>query len=215
MLVAIEGVDRSGKSTLTEGLVAALEKKGRMCVSLHSPMRGTGNWGAIVALRTKFEAGGSADLEDEGVDVKWALHLQFLANKYEVQSTVRKALEEHKFVIIDRYVVSGLDYSLMDGIDLVHAHKGLILPACTLYLALPPEVARERDGFGEGFRETPGDHNKASRSFGECIRRFSSDSATKDPLKHPIVSIDATRGSDSVLADAMGILEDFVGSAFC
>lgn len=206
MLIAIEGVDRSGKSTLAKGLAAALQEKGEDCVVLHSPMRNTANWDVLEALMERFES-----FDSEGsITKRWALHLQFLANKYEVQEVVKKALGEKKFVILDRYIISGLTYSLMDGVDLVHAHRGLILPACTIYLALTPEVARERDSFGEGFRETPEDHDEASRCFNECIRRFSSNSGEEEPLKHPIISIDASLGANSVLKDAVGVLEGFM-----
>ncbi len=81
------------------------------------------------------------------VDPK-SLFMLFLADIAEDQETIRKALEEGRTVILDRYVFSTLAYEV-DGIDYGNGKKiiegvGYLKPDIVLLLDIDPKTSQER-----------------------------------------------------------------------
>jgi len=112
-------------------------------------------------------------------------------------------LKRNELVIYDRYILSGLAYADMDGVDLVKGYEGLTLPHCTLYLNINPVKARERAGFGEGFRETPKEHDRAELAFLDVIDNIDSKYSS---INHTIHWIEADKSAENVLGQALKAL---------
>ncbi|ODV77926.1 thymidylate kinase [Suhomyces tanzawaensis NRRL Y-17324] len=149
-LILIEGLDRSGKSTqaglLTERLAQAHSSQ-----LYKFPDRST----PIGALINKYLTDSSFQLDDHSA------HLLFSANRWELYTELLQALNDGKFVVLDRYIYSGIAYSLAKS-SLKHASselgdvdwlyspdKGLPKPDLTLFLSLSIEELGKRKGWGQ------------------------------------------------------------------
>jgi dTMP kinase len=148
-LVVIEGLDGAGKRTLANGLTEALASEGRTVaghafprygVSVHADLVRDGLYGRL------------GDLSDSvyGMAVLYALDRRGAADE------IRKDLEEHDVVLLDRYVASSAAYSAArlhqdehgEFVRWVHELEierfGLPIPDLHLLLRVPVEVAAER-----------------------------------------------------------------------
>ncbi|SMC69178.1 dTMP kinase [Lentzea albidocapillata] len=148
-LVVIEGLDGAGKRTLANGLTEALAAQGRTVaghafprygVSVHADLVRDGLYGRL------------GDLSESvyGMAVLYALDRRGAADE------IRKDLEEHDVVLLDRYVASSAAYSAArlhqdehgEFVRWVHELEierfGLPVPDLQLLLRVPVEVAAER-----------------------------------------------------------------------
>ena len=136
----IEGIDRSGKTTQKDKVVAALSEIGFSVEGCSFPTRTS----EIGKLLEKYLQG-EVELCSE------AAHLIFSADRWQMQETIREKLEAGVTIICDRYVDSGLAYSEANGLDFdwcYESQKGLICPDLTIYLDIDPLFAtatRPRD----------------------------------------------------------------------
>ncbi|XP_066991359.2 thymidylate kinase [Anabrus simplex] len=141
-LIVLEGCDRAGKSTQCKKLVAALTSRGILAESLTFPDRSTATGKLIDAYLCK-----KLDLTDQ------AIHLLFSANRWELEPTMKKQLNNGVTLIVDRYSFSGIAFSAAKkGMDIEwcsSAETGLPKPDLVLFLNLSPDVVKERGGFGE------------------------------------------------------------------
>lgn len=138
-LILIEGLDRSGKSTQAKLLADRL--KGSL---VKFPDRST-HIGKII---NQFLTDHTFDLSDESI------HLLFSANRWEKAPEIKKLLSEGKFVVMDRYVYSGIAYSLAkessrDVAWLYGPDVGLPKPDLTFFLTVSLEELGSRKGWGE------------------------------------------------------------------
>jgi len=134
VLVAIEGIDGSGKTTLTTALAASLARRGIRVASHREP--GDGPAGRL--LRS---------LSRDGDRHPMMLALLSAADRYDQQA--RLADGEPAVVISDRYYLSGLAYHAADGIgQLLYQglNAGVRRPDLYLFLHLDPAVAAVRLG---------------------------------------------------------------------
>lgn len=138
-LVLIEGLDRSGKSTqaqiLAERLNAQLYK---------FPDRST-HIGKII---NQFLTDLTFELSDESV------HLLFSANRWERAAEIEQLLLEGTHVVMDRYVYSGIAYSLAkeksrDAEWLYNPDIGLPKPDLTFFLTVSLKELGNRKGWGD------------------------------------------------------------------
>ncbi|EKD05587.1 hypothetical protein A1Q2_00077 [Trichosporon asahii var. asahii CBS 8904] len=140
-LIVFEGLDRSGKTTQVDRLIARLQKEGRKARLQKFPDRTTGIGKMIDAyLQSK------AEMDDH------AIHLLFSANRWECVSSILASLDAGESVVVDRYAFSGLAFSAAKGLDFGYCQApdvGLPLPDLTLYLTLSPEVAAQRGAYGQ------------------------------------------------------------------
>lgn len=106
-LIALEGVDGTGKSTQCRLLVDYLESRGYDAVSLREPT--TGVWGQKIR---KILADGRGDLTPEQ-------ELQYFINdrKDDVEWNIAPSLAQGKIVVIDRYYYSTAAYQGALGFD--------------------------------------------------------------------------------------------------
>jgi len=148
-LVVIEGLDGAGKRTLANGLTGVLASQGRTVASHAFPRYGQSVHADLVRDGLYGRLG---DLSDSvyGMAVLYALDRRGAADE------IRKDLEEHDVVLLDRYVASSAAYSAArlhqdetgEFVRWVHELEierfGLPVPDLHLLLRVPVEVAAER-----------------------------------------------------------------------
>jgi len=134
LLVAIEGIDGSGKTTLAAAPAADLSQRGIRVTSYREPSDGP----AGRLLRS---------LSRDGDRHPMMLALLSAADRHHQQA--RLTDQECALVISDRYYLSGLAYHAADGIDQLlyqHLNAGVRRPDLYLFLHLDPAIAAARLG---------------------------------------------------------------------
>lgn len=159
-LILIEGLDRLGKSTQAEILASKLN--GHL---VKFPDRLT----KIGHLLNQYLTDPEFELPDESA------HLLFSANRWEVAPEIRSRLAAGQHVILDRYVYSGVAYSLakdsLNNADWLFApDRGLPKPDITLFLLLSLQEISERKGWGEERYEKEAFQKKVKLCFLDILR---------------------------------------------
>jgi dTMP kinase len=137
-LIALEGIDGSGKSTQAEMLAASLKKDGHQVVLTREPTNGP----AGQRLQS-YLLGPSRHLSPaEELDL-------FMADRREhVAQTIKPALERDKVVITDRYYYSSVAYQGALGLDpndILAANEAFApVPGLVFILELPVTDALAR-----------------------------------------------------------------------
>ena len=145
----IEGLDGACKRTLANGLTEALNAQGRTVATHAFPRYGVSVHADLVRDALYGTIG---DLSDSvyGMAVLYALDRRGAADE------IRKDLEEHDVVLLDRYVASNAAYNAArlhqdetgEFVEWVRALEidrfGLPVPDLHLLLRVPVEVAAER-----------------------------------------------------------------------
>ncbi|KAJ7475772.1 thymidylate kinase [Mycena latifolia] len=184
VFIAIEGLDRSGKTTQVATLQARLEAEGVPVKLLKFPDRTTAIGKMIDSyLRSQSE------LDDR------AIHLLFSANRWELAATIEKLLAEGTTVVCDRYAFSGVAFSAAKGLPFEWCRSpdvSLPAPDVTLFLDITPEKARERGGYGEERYEKEDMQRKVRGIFREISSEFT---------EATWVTIDAGREREDVAGD--------------
>nr|XP_054495649.1 thymidylate kinase isoform X2 [Agelaius phoeniceus] len=103
-LIALEGVDRAGKSTQGRRLVEALREAGHPADLLRFPDRTT----EIGQLISSY-LGREKNLEDH------TIHLLFSANRWEHVPMMKEKLQQGITVVVDRYAFSGVAFTSAKG----------------------------------------------------------------------------------------------------
>ena len=186
-LIAIEGIDGAGKTTLAEALAARLGHGGAVVQVTKEPTRGP--WG--MRLRNSA-AHGRLTPEDEA-------EFLILDRREHVAELIAPALERGECIILDRYYPSMVAYQGAAGLDvgsLMHANDFAPRPDVLLLLDLPPDTGlsriRARGDVPNAFETTA--------TLEACRAIF----LTMDvPNKHVL---DATRNAEAVLQDALDII---------
>jgi len=137
VLICIEGLDGSGKTTHAHRLVRNLQKKGFDAVYTTEPSRGElGKFIRASVLQGKKRVPRVVEA------------LLFAVDRVEhLEKMVKPALKEGKIVISDRCVYSSLAYQGAAGLDLewIEEINRMALPAdLAVYIDVPPEVVVER-----------------------------------------------------------------------
>jgi dTMP kinase len=143
VLIAIEGIDRTGKSTQANLLQKYLNSQNKNTELLKFPDRST-----------IFGKQINSYLTSQSVFDKKLLHLMFSINRWELKPFILKTLlEDKKNLILDRYTYSGIAYSFANGIEwefCVCPEKGLPKPDVVFYLNTNKvEELVKRHGYGE------------------------------------------------------------------
>lgn len=138
-LILIEGLDRSGKSTQAARLAARLGAR-----LFRFPDRLT----VVGKLINEYLTNEECNLPDE------AAHLLFSANRWEVAREMEQVLASGTSVVLDRYVYSGVAYSLAkdnlnDAQWLLNPDRGLPKPDLTIFLTISLEELSLRKGWGD------------------------------------------------------------------
>lgn len=192
MLICIEGIDGSGKSTHCRLLVEEARRRGRTASMLAFPCADTVTGPLIRRLLS-----GEVRVIDPviGGPSAQALLLQcaMTINRYELRDRLQEAsLDPSRLLVLDRYDLSPLAYGMADGLPgefIQCVHNGLP-PAKTLVLDVPVEASFAR-------RPLRTDRYESDRAFLERVRanylRLASD--------YGFVVIDANRSKADVHRD--------------
>ncbi|WP_068181966.1 dTMP kinase [Mycobacterium sp. UM_CSW] len=149
MLIAIEGVDGSGKRTLSDGLRKAFEAAGKSVATLAFP-----RYGQSVTADIAAEAlhGGHGDLASS----VYAMATLFALDRAGAIGQIAALGRDHDVVILDRYVASNAAYSAarlhQDAageaaawvLRFEYERLGLPAPDWQVLLAVPAELAARR-----------------------------------------------------------------------
>jgi len=135
-LIAIEGIDGSGKTTQSKLLLDALSKKGFKTLLSHEPTEG------------KFGEEIRKKLRCNDVSPEEAYELFVKDRKEHVKNKIKPALNSGKIVIVDRYFISTIAYQGAAGIPInkiIKDHKQFApFPDLVVILDLPVEEAIKR-----------------------------------------------------------------------
>ena len=189
MLITLEGIDGSGKTTVAEALQDTLPE----AVFTREP---TDSWYGEAVQRS---------IRDDGADPMAELFLYTADHADHLSRVVRPALESGKVVVSDRYSDSRYAYqgATLDGVvrrpvEYVRGvHEPFTrAPDATLYFDVPPETGAERAGATNKF-ETAGYLAEVQANYERLIE------AEPDRF----VRIDATRSPEAVVAAAEDVVE--------
>lgn len=143
-LLALEGIDGSGKSTAAAGIVAALRAEGHDVVATREPTDGP--WGR--RIREMARSGERVSPEEE---LRW-----FVEDRREhVAGVIRPALDSGRVVVTDRYFLSTVAYQGARGLDwrriLADAEAEFPIPDLALIfdVNVPVGLARARGRAGD------------------------------------------------------------------
>lgn len=104
MLIAIEGVDGSGKRTLTHGLCAAFEAAGKSVATMAFPRYGQSVTADLAAEALHGEHGDLASSV-------YAMAVLFALDRVGAVDDIAGLSRDHDVLILDRYVASNAAYS--------------------------------------------------------------------------------------------------------
>lgn len=186
-LILIEGLDRSGKSTQASLLVSKLGHASSSSSSSSPPcssklLKFPDRTTPIGKLINEYLTNKEFQLDDQ------AAHLLFLANRWELNQEIHNLLNQGCFVVLDRYIYSGIAYTLaknnLDDSDanksisrgkkssnlasvdwLLGPDKGLPKPDLTMFLTLDLEEISKRKGWGNERYELQQFQAKVKRCF--------------------------------------------------
>src|SRR5260221_4215225 len=136
VLIALEGLDQSGKQTQAELVRDRLKEGGRKARLLSFPDYGT-SIGEEIARALQGE-------REYGADV---MQLLYVANRYERKPDLVRWLDGGLILVCDRYLASSVAYGEAFGLDaewLETIQKNLPPPALTILLDIAPETAPKR-----------------------------------------------------------------------
>ena len=140
MLVAIEGLDQSGKETQAKLLRDYIKADGRKSRVVSFPDYGT-SIGEEIARALQGE-------RDYGPE---AMQLLYVANRFERKADIDRWHAAGLVVLFDRYVASSIAYGEAQGLDpawLTTLQVYLPQPDLTLLLDIAPETAVTRKATG-------------------------------------------------------------------
>jgi len=140
MLIAIEGLDQSGKATQAQLLRDELREGGTRARLVSFPDYGT-SIGEEIARALQGE-------RDYGPEV---MQLLYIANRYERKADLERWLDGGLVVVCDRYVASSVAYGEAQGLDvdwLTQTQRFLPASDLTILLDIAPELAVERKATG-------------------------------------------------------------------
>lgn len=157
MLISVEGVDRVGKTTFAKHLAKVTNS---FLITFPNRTNLTGN---IINnyLRRNIE-----------INNKYFLNNLFSLNRWEEIDNMQKILTCGQNIIVDRYIYSGIAYSMVNGLSMKEAYApdiGLPLPAITYYLYSTQSLTT-RDKYGEERYEYPEFQLKVSEKYNEIMR---------------------------------------------
>ncbi|CEF64865.1 Thymidylate kinase [Strongyloides ratti] len=197
ILIVLEGIDRSGKTTQSKCLVDYLSGKGLKTHLRRVPDRSEPLTGPAI---DKFLQTATSVEQNKNT-----LHLLFSANRWAIIDEIKKFLDDGIVVICDRYVYSGISYSLAKGLErkwVISPDVGLPKPDIVLFFDIKPESARTRDGYGDEVFE--------KKSFQDIVYKEMKNLMLKN--KDICKIINANRPVDEISKDIQNIVSEKLDS---
>ena len=212
--ITLEGIEGSGKSTLTAGLAAALRARGIPVVTTREP----GGTPLAERLREVVLQRGEERLSPQAETL-----LMFAARAVHIDNFVQPALARGEWVLCDRYTDATRAYQgggrgvSRDFIEsLSREVLGGLTPDLTLLLDLPVETGLQRaharrKGQGQGGGDAPDRFESETVSFFERVRARYLDIAASEPERVRV--LDATLPPLPLLESATEALRPLLPSA--
>ncbi len=194
MLIAIEGLDQSGKATQAQLLRDQLRQGGTRARLVSFPDYGT-SIGEEIARALQGE-------REYGPEV---MQLLYIANRYERKADLEHWLDGGLVVVCDRYVASSVAYGEAQGLDvdwLTQTQRFLPVSDLTILLDIAPELAVERKAKGR-------DRYERDLSLLGRVR----DSYVHQAEQAGWVRVDGDRGKADIAAEISAILGERLSPA--
>ena len=140
MLVAVEGLDQSGKATQAQDLRDRLRASGYKSRVVSFP-----DYGTFLGEEIARSLQGERDYGPE------TMQLLYVANRFERKADIDRWHEAGLIVLFDRYIASGIAYGEAQGLDpgwLTTLQVSLPQPELTILLDIAPETAAARKTVG-------------------------------------------------------------------
>ncbi len=182
MLIVIEGLDGSGKSTQVRRLKEFILDRGRRLEYIHFPRFDTPLYGDLLARFLRGELGSINDVHPRLVA------LLFAQDRYAAAPLIREALGQGRTVLLDRYVYSNIAFQcakldtrqerdeLRDWIfDMEYRFFGIPVPDVNIFLDVPVSFVSERlgnsrKGSDRDYLEGKSDIHEADMGFQRKVR---------------------------------------------
>jgi len=216
-LIAIEGIDGSGKGTQATRLRDSLLSQGRSAALISFPRYGETFFGARIGDFLNGRFGGLAE-----VDPFLAATL-FAGDRFESRAMLLDALALHDVVILDRYVASNVAHQAAKRtgeerrrltewiLKLEYDVYGLPRADRTLLLDLPAEQAQQLIARknARSYTEKAADLQEADAAYLETVREAYCELARTDP-SWSVVSVfeDRLRSLDDVADEVLRVVQN-------
>jgi dTMP kinase len=196
ILVALEGIDGTGKSTQAKRLTAIFREQGYAVTSLREPTASP--WGR--RLREAMTAGHRRLAPSQELDL-------FLQDRsYDVAAHIQPALAAGQLVLMDRYFFSTIAYQGARGIDPEHIRRlneaFAPVPDLVFLLLISPTEALKRIGQGRGQTDDAFEQEDYLTSVDGIFRTL------RGPYIHPI---DADQPIDIVTSALQERIQAYLG----
>lgn len=198
--ISLEGIDGSGKTTLRELLVSALNSDN--IISIREP------GGTYISEKIRAVL---LDTRNMGMAARTEALLYAAARSQVVEEIIRPALTQGKLILADRYLDSTIAYQGYGrGLDLDFLTQlnnlctGGLKPDLTLVLDVDPMEGQRRRS-----QEKPDRLEQEGISFQQRVREGYLVIASREPERVKV--IDASRDQNDVLTEAMKYLKELVG----
>ena len=164
-IIALEGIDQSGKRTQTRLLANELKKKGAKVRTISFPIYKSPSGRQIQRFlegRQKYPA--------------TALHMLYSLNRWENQEQIVKLTQNSDFVIADRYYPSNLAYGVSRGLSLDWLQgldRGLPTASLVIILDVPVHSSFTRKSTGRDAHERDKQLlTRVRRTYGALAKKF-------------------------------------------
>ena len=188
MLVAVEGLDQSGKATQAQHLRDRLRASGYKSRVVSFP-----DYGTFLGEEIARSLQGERDYGPE------TMQLLYVANRFERKADIDRWHEAGLIVLFDRYIASGIAYGEAQGLDpgwLTTLQVSLPQPELTILLDIAPETAAARKTVGR-------DRYESDLALLTRVR----ESYLRQAEQPGWVRIDAGQAPDAVAAEMAAAIE--------
>ncbi|RMD40923.1 hypothetical protein DV735_g4205, partial [Chaetothyriales sp. CBS 134920] len=198
LLIVVEGLDRSGKSSQCQRLQENVVKAGHAAKYIKFPDRSTPTGQMINSYLTR-----QANQDDHSI------HLLFAANRWEAVTSMLEDLKSGTTLVVDRYSFSGAVYSAAkDNPDLSldwawSPEIGLPKPDIVFFLDISASDAAKRGGYGDERYETEKLQSRVRTLFQQLFSRLHGLS---------VYSVDAGASVDQVADIILSHFQEAAGS---
>ena len=188
MLVAVEGLDQSGKATQAQELRDRLRASGYKSRVVSFP-----DYGTFLGEEIARSLQGERDYGPE------TMQLLYVANRFERKADIDRWHVAGLIVLFDRYIASGIAYGEAQGLDpgwLTTLQVSLPQPELTILLDIAPETAAARKTVGR-------DRYESDLALLTRVR----ESYLRQAEQPGWVRIDAEQAPDAVAAEMAAAIE--------
>lgn len=188
MLVAVEGLDQSGKATQAQWLRDRLRASGYKSRVVSFP-----DYGTFLGEEIARSLQGERDYGPE------TMQLLYVANRFERKADIDRWQAAGLILLFDRYVASGIAYGEAQGLDpgwLETLQVSLPRPELTILLDVAPETAAARKTVGR-------DRYERDLALLTRVRK----SYLRQAARPDWVRIDAEQDPDVVAAEMAAAIE--------